>query len=103
VLYRKQEHEPLAGGPWDERAARYAIADIVDEARAGQPLESAGIYDGRAGEAWALRALGEASVPDLLAADGPSYAEGELGVALVAGERERAAAAARECIASDAN
>ncbi|MHB8643530.1 MAG: lanthionine synthetase C family protein [Gaiellaceae bacterium] len=103
MLYDKKQHEPLAGGPWDERNARYAIADIVDELRGAQPLEPPGIYDGRAGETWALRVLGEDVAVELGEADEPSYVEGELGIALVAGERERATAAARTCIASDAN
>jgi hypothetical protein len=98
VLYDKKQHEPLAGGPWDERNARYAIADIVDEARTGAPLEEAGIYAGRAGEAWALRALGEDVAYDQDPVDDHSYAEGELGIALVVGDKERARAAARACI-----
>jgi hypothetical protein len=94
VLYDKKQHEPLAGGAWDERIARYAIADIVDEARGGDPLDEAGLYAGRAGETWALRALGENV--DIVADAGPdnSYADGELGIALAAGDRERARAVA---------
>ena len=103
MLFDKKQHEPLAGGPWDERNARYAIADILDELRGAEPLEPPGIYDGRAGETWALRALGEDVDAELGAATEPSYIEGELGIALVAGDRERAAVAARECSASEAN
>ena len=103
MLFDKKQHEPLAGGPWNERNARYAIADILDDLRGAEPLEPPGIYDGRAGEVWALRALGQDVDVELGEADEPSYIEGELGIALVAGERERAAAAARACISSDAN
>jgi hypothetical protein len=104
VLFRKQEHEPLAGGAWDERLARYAIADIVDEAKAGAELTEHGVYAGRAGEAYALRVLGETVDVGLLPnAEDPSYVDGELGIALVEGDRERATRAARACIASDAN
>jgi hypothetical protein len=103
VLYDKKQHEPLAGERWDERSARYAIADIVDEAKVGEPLEEAGLYAGRAGEVWGLRALGE-DVPELDASapDDPSYTDGELGIALVTGDRERARKAAFACIESDA-
>jgi hypothetical protein len=104
VLYRKQNHEPLAGGPWDERLARYAIADIVDEAKAGSELAEKGLYAGQAGETYALRKLGETvETVSLGAADEPSLVEGELGLALVEQDLERAAPAARACIASNAN
>lgn len=103
MLFLKKNHEPLAGGAWDERIARYAIADIVDEAKAGPRLEEAGIYAGVAGEVYGLRALGETVDVDLGEADEPSYIDGELGIALVARDRERAARAARACIESNAN
>jgi hypothetical protein len=104
VLFRKQEHEPLAGGPWDERAARYAVADIVDDATAALSPREGGLYEGDEGEAYALQKLGatvEVRAPDH--GDDFSYATGELGVALAAGDRDRAERAARECIESPAN
>ena len=104
MLFRRQEHEPLAGGPWDERAARYAIADIVDEASAALSPREGGIYDGDEGEAYALRMLGapaELRGPDH-GAD-LSYATGELGVGLAARDHERVERAARACIESPAN
>lgn len=104
MLFLKKNHEPLAGGGWDERLARYAIADIIDEAKAGAELTENGIYAGRAGEVYALRALGESVDVELPAdADDPSFVDGELGIALVERDRERAARAARACIASNAN
>ena len=103
MLFRKQEHEPLAGGPWDERLARYAIADIVDEARAGAPLDEPGIYAGRAGERWALRALGEDVGFEPSSTDDLSYADGELGIAVAVSDGDRARTAARACIESPAN
>jgi hypothetical protein len=98
MLFDKKQHEPLAGGPWDERNARYAIADLLDELRGAEPLEPPGLYDGRAGEVWALRALGEDVAYDQDPVDDHSYAEGELGIALVVGDKERAREAARACI-----
>ena len=62
-----------------------------------------GIYAGRAGEVWALSALGAQAELDELPTEQSSYADGELGVALVARDRDRARAAARECVASPAN
>jgi hypothetical protein len=102
VLYHKRQHVPLAGGAWDERRARYAIAEIADAVRSAPPHEHPGIYEGRAGESWSLRALGENVELDVgEALDGdPSYLDGDLGIALVAGDRERAARAARACIPS---
>jgi hypothetical protein len=98
VLYDKKQHEPLAGGAWDERRARFAIAEIVDEVRGLEPLEPPGLYDGRAGEAWALRVLGEDAELDEPAVEDASYIEGELGIALVQRDRDRARGAARACI-----
>jgi hypothetical protein len=103
VLFDPTAHEPLAGERWDERIARHVIADIVGELRNTQPLEEIGIYAGRAGETWALRAFGEDVELARAPGEEPSYIDGELGVALVAGDRERARAAAFECIASPAN
>jgi hypothetical protein len=101
VIYRKAEHEPLRGGSWDERLARYAIANIVDDATAAGPLETNGIYDGTAGAVYALRVLGRDVDWPLGPGDGPGYVDGELGIALVARDVDRFRAAAREAIAND--
>jgi len=98
VIYNKQEHEPLGGGPWDERLARYAIADIVDKTIAAGPLEGSSVYLGAAGELYALRSLGRDVGWELGPGDGPGFAEGEVGIALVAGDAVRFRAAAPACI-----
>jgi Lanthionine synthetase C-like protein len=98
VIFRDTEHAPLAGGPWDERLARYAIADIVDEALAGGPPEEAGVYAGVAGELYALRSLGKEVNWEPGAGDGPGFADGEVGIALTLGDVERFRAAAPACI-----
>jgi hypothetical protein len=98
VIYDEQKHEPLAGGAWDERLARYAIADIVDETISGGPPEESGVYAGAAGELHALRTLGADTDWPLGAGDGPGFAEGEVGIALVAGDAARFRAAAHACI-----
>jgi len=98
VIYDEQEHEPLAAGAWDERLARYAIADIVDETIAAGPPESSGVYAGAAGELHALHALGADVDWELGAGDGPGFANGEVGIALVAGDAARFRAAAQTCI-----
>jgi hypothetical protein len=103
VIYRAEEHAPLAGGPWDERRARYAIADIVDETIAAGPPEEAGVYAGVAGELYALRALGADADWDLGAGDGPGLADGEVGLALVSRDLERLRTAAPACIADPWN
>jgi lantibiotic modifying enzyme len=103
VLYRKQNHEPLAGGGWDERLARYAIADIVDGAKASLEPKAGGVYEGLAGEVYALRALGEeVEVESLGKVNYPGLAEGELGLAVVTGDRKLGERAARKCIESGA-
>src|SRR4051812_46940773 len=106
VIYRKGEHEPLAGRAWDERLARYAIADVVDDVIAAGPSEEKGvyangIYEGAAGEVYALRVLGREVDWPLGPGDGPGYADGELGIALVAGDVERFRAAAPDAIANE--
>jgi hypothetical protein len=101
VIYRKAEHEPVAGRAWDERLARYAIANIVDDAVAAGPLEENGIYAGTAGAVYALRVLGREVDWPLGAGDGAGYADGELGIALVAGDVERFRAAAPDAIADE--
>jgi hypothetical protein len=98
VIYNAKEHEPLGGGPWDERLARYAIADIVDGTIAAGPPEGSSVYLGAAGELYALRSLGREVDWELGAGDGPGFAEGEVGIALVAGDAPRFRAAAPACI-----
>jgi hypothetical protein len=98
VIFRATEHAPLAGGPWDERLARYAIADIVDETLAAGPSDEAGIYAGVAGELYALRSLGKDVDWEVGAGDGPGFADGEVGIALVLRDLERFRAAAPACV-----
>jgi hypothetical protein len=98
VIYNRKEHEPLAGGPWDERLARYAIADIVDEIVAAGPPEEEGVYAGIAGELYALRTLGRDVDWTPGAGDGPGFADGEVGIALVVRDAARFRAAAPACI-----
>jgi len=101
VIYRKTEHEPLTGGSWDERLARYAIADIVDDVGAAGPPEENGIYAGAAGESWALGFLGRDVDWPLGPGDGPGYVDGELGISLVARDVDRFRAAAPEAVADE--
>ena len=103
MIFRAKEHVPLAGGPWDERLARYAIADIADETVAAGPPEEAGVYAGVAGELYALRALGREVEWDVGAGDGPSLTDGEVGIALVLRDVDRFRAAAPACIADPWN
>jgi hypothetical protein len=104
MLYRKQNHEPLAGGSWDERLARYAIADIVDAAKASLEPRAGGVYEGLAGEVYALRALGEdVEVESLGKVNNPGLIEGELGLAVVAGDKKLGERAARKCIDAPEN
>jgi hypothetical protein len=98
VIFRVTEHAPLAGGPWDERLARYAIADIVDETIAAGPPEEAGVYAGVAGELYALRSLGKDVDWQVGAGEGPGFADGEVGIALASRDSERFRAAAPACI-----
>jgi hypothetical protein len=98
VIHNAKEHEPLGGGPWDERLARYAIADIVDGSIAAGPPEEPGIYAGVAGELHALRVLGKDVDWQLGDGDGAGYADGDVGIALVAGDVERFRAVAPACI-----
>jgi hypothetical protein len=98
VIYRATEHTELAGGPWDERLARYAIADIVDEAIAAGPSDEAGVYAGVAGQLYALRALGKEVDWQPGAGDGAGFAEGDVGIALALHDNERFRAAATDCI-----
>jgi hypothetical protein len=98
VIYRKTEHTALAGGPWDERLARYAIADIVDEVVAAGPSHEAGVYAGVAGQLYALRSLGKEVDWEPGVGEGPGFADGEVGIALVLHDVERFRAAAPACI-----
>ena len=101
--YNAKEHEPLRGGPWDERLARYAIADMTDAALAAGPSEESGVYAGVAGELYALRSLGKDVEWQPGQGDGPGYADGEIGIALVLGDLARFRAAAPACIADPWN
>jgi lanthionine synthetase-like protein len=103
VIFRATEHTPLAGGPWDERLARYAIADILDETITAGPPDEAGVYAGVAGEVYALRFLGKQVDWELGAGEGPGFADGEVGIALASGDRGRFRAAAPACTESPWN
>lgn len=112
-LWRASEHEPLAGGEWDEGRVEDAIATIVADAEAAfdgarwpwhprdedEDETSASLYLGAAGVIWALHDLGatgwdDAAValvdryrarPDFGEMASPtSYWMGECGIALVA-------------------
>jgi hypothetical protein len=75
MLYRPDEHEPLAGGAWDGERVRAGIEQIADETEAafdpeslwpvhprdvdpGDPPRWKGVYLGAAGVLWALDTLG---------------------------------------------
>lgn len=74
-LWRASEHEPLAGGEWDEARAEEAIRTIVADAEAAfdgarwpwhpqdgpDDKDPTDLYLGRAGMAWALSELGSAT------------------------------------------
>ena len=98
MIFRPKEHDSLAGGSWDERLARYAIADIVDEAVAAGPPDEAGVYAGVAGAVHALRSLGKDVEWEPGAGDGPGLADGEVGIAVASRDAERLRAAAQDCI-----
>jgi hypothetical protein len=112
-IWRPSEHEPLAGGEWDEARAEEAIRTIVADAEAGfdgarwpwHPHDGeewglADVYIGGAGMVWALDELGSIGWEDAAvsfvdqyrARPSPwdeepvetSYHFGELGIALVA-------------------
>jgi len=112
-LWRPSEHEPLAGGEWDEQRARDAVAAIVADAEAAfdgerwpwhpadgeDDEDSTSLYLGSAGMVWALHELGSAGWDDAALAlvdryrarpdfgemaSAPSYWMGECGIALVA-------------------
>ena len=103
MIFRPKEHVPLAGGPWDERLARYAIADVVDETIAAGPPDEAGVYAGVAGALYALRSLGRDVEWEAGAGEGPGFADGEVGIALALRDGERFRAAAPACIADPWN
>jgi hypothetical protein len=102
MIFNPERHEPMTRRPWNERLVRHAITEITDEAvDAGPPEEgpwSAGVYEGVAGAVYALRTLGKPVDWPLRAGEGVGFGEGEVGIALVAGDRERFRAAARACI-----
>ena len=103
MIFRPTEHVPLSGGPWDERLARYAIADIVDETVAAGPPGEAGVYAGVAGELYALGVLGHDVDWEPDEGDGPGFADGEVGIALASRDGARFRAAAAACIADPWN
>jgi hypothetical protein len=111
-LWRPSEHEPLAGGEWDEGRVEEAIAAIVADAesafdgqrwpwhpRDGEEDGVTCVYLGAAGVIWALQELGSTGWQEAALAlidryreepDMPQYASassywgGECGIALVA-------------------
>ena len=80
MLFRTEAHEPLVEAPWDEAAARDAVAAIAADAERafdperlwpGHPLDDvaeteavAGLYLGAAGMVWALDRLARAGAAD---------------------------------------
>jgi hypothetical protein len=98
MIFNRRRHEPRAGTPWDERLARFAIADILDETIAAGPPDEAGVYAGVAGELYALRTLGKEVDWPVGAGEGSGFAEGEVGIALATNDRERFRASAPACI-----
>ena len=101
MIFNPERHESLTSAPWNERVVRFAIRDIVDEVVTAGPPEgefSAGVYEGAAGELYALRALATEVDWPLGAGEGAGLIDGELGIALVSRDRERFRAAARESI-----
>ena len=76
-LFRRAEHEPLAGGEWDEARAEEAIRTIVADAEAaydgerwpwhpsdGEEFGFSDVYIGGAGMIWALEELGSTGWED---------------------------------------
>jgi hypothetical protein len=101
VIVNPERHEPLTSAPWSERLARFAIRDIVDEAVEAGPATgdyAAGLYDGVAGDRYALGKLGTEVDWEPGAGHGPGWADGEIGIALAAQDRERFRAAASAAI-----
>jgi Lanthionine synthetase C-like protein len=111
-LWRPSEHEPLAGGEWDEARVEEAIRTIVADAESAfdgsrwpfHPADEVddgpnSIYLGVAGVAWALHELGSTGWGDAVLgalelyrrepdggeqwAHAPGYLAGECGIALV--------------------
>jgi len=103
VIVNPERHEPLSRTSWNERLARFAIRDIVDEAiEGGPPDEEAeyggSVYEGVAGERWALALLGKQVDWPWRPGHGAGLLDGEVGVALAAGDRDRFRAAAAASI-----
>ena len=103
MIFNPDRHEPVSSAAWSERLARFAIRDIVSEAvEAGPPddagLYDAGVYEGVAGERYALGLLGTEVDWQLGAGQGAGWADGEVGIALAVGDRERFHTAASACI-----
>ena len=112
-LWRRSEHEPLAGGPWDEARAEEAIRAIVADAETAfdgerwpwhpqdgdEDEDPSDVYFGVPGVAWALHELGSTGWGDAVLvalaryrrefdsgdewAHAPGYLAGECGIALV--------------------
>jgi Lanthionine synthetase C-like protein len=102
VIFNPERHEPATRQQWNERLVRYAIRDIVDEVVAAGPPEegefAAGVYEGAAGELYALRTLGTEVDWPLGPGKGAGLLDGEVGVALVSRDLGRFRAAARDSI-----
>jgi hypothetical protein len=103
VIFNPDRHEPNTSKPWNERLARFAIRDIVDEAVERGPADEAGdysasVYEGIAGERYALRVLGTEVDWEPGPGNGAGFVDGEVGIALAGGDRERFRAAAPACI-----
>jgi hypothetical protein len=99
VIFNPDRHEPITSAPWSERLARFAIRDIVDESIEAGPPDGTGAYDasvyeGIAGERYALRVLGTEVDWDPGPGNGAGFGDGEVGIALAGGDRERFRAAA---------
>jgi Lanthionine synthetase C-like protein len=102
VIFNPDRHEPIVRTPWNERLARFAIRDIVDEVLEAGPPEAgdydAGVYEGVAGERYGLALLGTDVDWQPGAGHSAGWADGEVGIALATGDRERFRAAASACI-----
>lgn len=103
MIFNPERHESITATRWNERLARFAIRDIVDEVVEAGPPDGTGdydasVYEGIAGERYALGVLGTEVdwVPGQ--GHGAGFADGEVGIALAVGDRERFRAAASTCI-----
>ena len=99
MIVNPERHEPLVRTPWNERLARFSIRDIVDEVvEVGPPDEegeyAGSLYEGVAGERWALEQLGEEVDWPWRSGHGAGLLDGDVGVALASADRDRFRAAA---------